>query len=95
MYRLLEEGIAAQVAESIPKLGQGALVKEEEEMKRDSKVAQEASMNVTSGTTARVLARGERKFGRNDTVRVTNGTETKEMKYKKAEELLAKGWRVV
>jgi preprotein translocase subunit SecA len=38
---------------------------------------------------------GEKKYGRNDHVKVTNGTETREMKYKKAEELLAQGWKVV
>jgi preprotein translocase subunit SecA len=30
--------------------------------------------------------------GRNDVVTITNGTETKQMKYKKAEELLKQGW---
>lgn len=38
---------------------------------------------------------GPQKFGRNDQVTVTNGTETKQMKYKKAEELLLKGWRII
>ena len=33
--------------------------------------------------------------GRNDMVKVTNGAEVKEMKYKKAEELLSQGWRLV
>lgn len=33
--------------------------------------------------------------GRNDLVTITNGTEIKEMKYKKAEELLQEGWKVV
>lgn len=35
------------------------------------------------------------KFGRNDHVVITNGSETKEMKYKKAEEFLTKGWTIV
>lgn len=35
-------------------------------------------------------------FGRNDKVTITNGTETREMKYKKAEALLETGeWRIV
>ena len=34
-------------------------------------------------------------LGRNDMVKVTNGAEVKEMKYKKAEELLSQGWRLV
>lgn len=33
--------------------------------------------------------------GRNDIVKITNGTEVREMKYKKAEELLSQGWRIV
>lgn len=36
-----------------------------------------------------------KKLGRNDMVTVTNGTETKELKFKKAEELIAQGWRIV
>jgi preprotein translocase subunit SecA len=32
---------------------------------------------------------------RNDKVTVTNGTESREMKYKKAEQLLKQGWRIV
>ncbi|TAJ13231.1 preprotein translocase subunit SecA [Patescibacteria group bacterium] len=35
------------------------------------------------------------KLGRNDRVTITNGQETKEMKFKKAEEYLAKGWTIV
>lgn len=34
-------------------------------------------------------------YGRNDKVTITNGTETKEMKFKKAEEFLGKGWHIV
>ena len=38
---------------------------------------------------------GVGKIGRNDMVKITNGTETKEMKFKKAEKLLQTGWRLV
>lgn len=38
---------------------------------------------------------GVGKIGRNDMVTITNGTETKEMKFKKAEKLLQTGWRLV
>jgi hypothetical protein len=40
-------------------------------------------------------AGGAAQYGRNDMVAITNGTETKEMKYKKAEELLRQGWTIV
>ncbi|PIR84995.1 preprotein translocase subunit SecA [Candidatus Kaiserbacteria bacterium CG10_big_fil_rev_8_21_14_0_10_45_20] len=36
-----------------------------------------------------------KKLGRNDIITITNGEETKEMKFKKAEELLKRGWRIV
>lgn len=36
-----------------------------------------------------------KEYGRNDMVSVTDGKEVKEMKYKKAEELLTKGWSIV
>ncbi|MEK7613544.1 MAG: preprotein translocase subunit SecA [Patescibacteria group bacterium] len=36
-----------------------------------------------------------KKAGRNDMVTITNGTETKQMKFKKAEALLAEGWTMV
>jgi len=38
---------------------------------------------------------GNKKYERNDIVTITNGTETRQLKYKKAEELLAVGWRIV
>jgi preprotein translocase subunit SecA len=35
------------------------------------------------------------KIGRNDLVKITNGTETRDIKFKKAEPLLKQGWRMV
>ncbi len=35
------------------------------------------------------------RVGRNDQVTITNGTETKQLKFKKAEPLLATGWKIV
>jgi len=37
----------------------------------------------------------QKKPGRNDIVKITNGAETREMKFKKAEELLKQGWQIV
>jgi preprotein translocase subunit SecA len=42
-----------------------------------------------------VVPSGAKRYSRNDHVTITNGTETKELKYKKAEEFLSKGWRIV
>lgn len=38
---------------------------------------------------------GVGKIGRNEVVTITNGTETREMKFKKAEKLLQDGWKII
>lgn len=97
LFRALEENIVERVAESIPQMGAGAFMTEEERMRRASAQAQHAAgSGSTSGGTAPKPVRNEEKIGRNDLVTITNGKETKEMKYKKAESLLASGeWKLV
>jgi len=42
------------------------------------------------------ITRSEPKIGRNDFVKITNGTETKELKYKKAQSLIETGeWKII
>jgi len=95
MFRSLEAGIIERVIELLPEMGVGAFESEEERMKRQSTIAQQAS-RTTQGGTAPAPVRSEQKIGRNELVTVTNGQETKQMKYKKAEPLLARGeWKVV
>jgi preprotein translocase subunit SecA len=95
MFRSLESGIMERVVELLPEMGVGAFESEEERMKRQSTIAQQAS-RTTQGGTAPAPVRSEAKIGRNETVTVTNGQETKQMKYKKAEALLAQGdWKLV
>ncbi len=93
MFHALEAGIRARVIEALPQLGAGAFATEQERMKRDAERAQRAVPSGEAGVQAPV--KSDRTYGRNDIVRITNGTETKEMKYKKAEALLADGWKVV
>ena len=38
---------------------------------------------------------GQKKYGRNDKIKISNGTETKIIKFKKAESLLNKGWSII
>ena len=37
----------------------------------------------------------DKKYGRNDKVKISNGTQTKELKYKKAENLISQGWNII
>lgn len=42
------------------------------------------------------IMRNEPKLGRNDLVKITNGTETKTIKYKKAKSLIEnEGWQII
>ncbi|MFA5877646.1 MAG: preprotein translocase subunit SecA [Candidatus Paceibacterota bacterium] len=50
---------------------------------------------ITNSQTIVIPSFGVEKLGRNDKVTITDGVETKEMKFKKAEEYLAKGWKIV
>lgn len=97
MFKSLQAGILERVAESIPQMGAGAFQTEEERMKRASAQAQRAAggESTSGGTTPRPMKTDD-KIGRNELVVITNGSETKEMKYKKAEPLLMSGeWKIV
>ena len=41
------------------------------------------------------IVKMDKKYGRNDKVKISNGTETKELKYKKAENLIEQGWSII
>ena len=46
--------------------------------------------------TAETITRVEPKLGRNDLVKISNGQETKELKYKKAKPLIETGeWKII
>ena len=36
-----------------------------------------------------------KKYGRNDKIKISNGSETKIIKFKKAEDLLNQGWSII
>ncbi len=79
LFRELEEGLARFATDALTRLTSGPPLGV-------------ASVSVTALPPVRL---GKGKIGRNDVVRVTNGTETREMKFKKAEQLLKAGWKLV
>jgi len=84
-----------RIAEVIPQLKPEAIRREEQEMKEERKRIQEVGGSAPNTKAPRQRVNND-EFGRNDLVTITNGTETKEMKYKKAEALLAEGeWSIV
>jgi preprotein translocase subunit SecA len=54
------------------------------------------SQSKISKVNTETIKRDEPKLGRNDLVRITNGQETQELKYKKAKLMIESGeWRIV
>jgi preprotein translocase subunit SecA len=93
MFRTLEDEITARVAEMIPQIGVGAFEDEEARMRRESEKAQQLAGERAGVVTS---VKTDTHIGRNELVKITNGKEIREMKYKKAEELLKTGlWKVV
>jgi len=95
MFREMEESYRHQVRNVLPNVGVGAFVQEEQKMKEVHESAKliggsdekESSRKFTSETP---------KIGRNDMVTITDGKETKEVKYKKAQPLIESGvWNIV
>ena len=67
--------------------------------KADSKSFNSNELNteeVVTNETTETIKRDEPKLGRNDLVKITNGQETQELKYKKAKSMIESGeWRIV
>jgi preprotein translocase subunit SecA len=79
LFRDLESSLSAAAADAVSKMASSAATPQ-----AASKFA----------ALPRAVVPGEKKYGRNDKVTITNGKETKEMKYKKAEAFLAEGWHI-
>lgn len=93
LFNAMQASIRAEVAAALPRmvLADDSRIRAEEEKTRKvildaSEAGSEVSgLPVVHGTT----------YGRNDEVTITHGGETRTMKYKKAEPLLAEGWELV
>jgi preprotein translocase subunit SecA len=99
MFKDLEYSIGEHILKLVPQIGAGAYRKEEEELKKVQAKATlvGGSSAATTGSTAPQPAKSNplEKIGRNEQVTITDGKETKTMKFKKAEPLLALGWKLV
>jgi preprotein translocase subunit SecA len=90
----LQENILTRIGDLLPNL-QPILIEKEEEIHRKQA---EAALAASQGTVAPAVSTprvAKSAPGRNDLVQITNGTVTKEVKFKKAEPLLAAGWTLV
>lgn len=102
LFREMNEATRTRLAELIPNIAEEAIRREEEELRAATQRAQLAGGSAAAGegiatsSGRSVSIKAAPKIGRNEMVKITDGTETKEMKYKKAEPLIASGaWRIV
>ncbi len=87
LFRTMEETYLSQAAAVIPNLAEAGAP-----ARKEVQVIHRAAQSITATNSGSP----RKTFERNDHVTITNGTETKEMKYKKAEPLLRDGqWKIV
>jgi len=98
LFNELKDSINHNILERIPHIGSGGLSEDEKRAREAQKKAQIISGAILKTINAGVASVGvkQHKIGRNEIVKITNGSETKSMKYKKAEPLLeAEEWKLV
>ena len=86
LFKDMEASYVGRVSQALP-----SLATTREAPAGETRTIQRALHTITGVTKAPV----RKTYERNDRVVITNGTEQKEMKYKKAEALLSAGWRIV
>jgi len=96
-FRIMEKSIARTVGESLSRivLSDSDRIQAQEEKTRQSLVAV-SSEDAEDGDASKLEPiKNEVVFGRNDHVTIRKEGETRTLKYKKAEPLLAQGWLIV
>lgn len=95
LFKEMEQSILGRIAETLPRLQPKVVQKEEEELKSESQAAQKSAGQTAESKNSGKTVVKENTIGRNELVTITNGTDTQELKYKKAEPLLSEGWSLV
>lgn len=97
LFDEMQAAALARLATVIPTVERRVVEKEEAALRKEKEAAQQSGgADALSESDAKSTQAVRKDIpGRNEFVTITNGTETKEMKYKKAEALLAEGWEVV
>lgn len=96
LFKEMQEAVVYRIAEVLPNLAPKALEAEEAEQKRIREQAARAGGEKATATPNNRPRAAAAAPGRNELVRITNGQEVRELKYKKAEELLQGGaWTLV
>jgi len=94
LFKMMQETVFDRIATALPQVQPQAVKAEEEQRKLEAKAAQKSAGATTTATKPQRSdpVVNESTFGRNDVVTIENGGQIKQLKYKKAEPLLAQGW---
>ncbi len=96
LFREMQYAVCARIAEVLPRLQPRLVAADEETLKRQAEAAQAAAgASAARASATRAPITADVAPGRNDVVTITDGTNTQTIKYKKAEPLLAQGWKIV
>ena len=96
LFEEMQHAALDRLAQVIPRIERQAVLEEDKKKREEAAQAQRSGGSVRTSTGKKQEAEKRHEYGRNEVVVVTNGKETKEMKYKKAEPLLAQGeWTIV
>lgn len=95
LFKEMQSAIIERIADVLPRIQPQIIAKEEEEMKEEAKAAQRSAGQTEESKQKNRTVVNDAAPGRNDMVSITNGTETKEMKYKKAEPFISEGWKLI
>jgi preprotein translocase subunit SecA len=93
LFKEMQEAVFGRIAAALPQVQPQAVKAEEEERKQEAKAAQKSAGATLANKSAKATpVVNEASFGRNDLVVIEKDGESQELKYKKAELLLTKGW---
>jgi preprotein translocase subunit SecA len=95
LFAEMKHAVLTRIIEVLPRLMVQAVDKDEAELKKQSAAAISSSQSPESVSEKSLPSVTKNDKGRNEIVTVTNGTETRQLKFKKAQELLSEGWTLV
>lgn len=95
LFREMQESTLYRIADIIPTMQPAAIEKEEAELRKEkANIERSISSSSEPKTGVTKPRQNTTAYGRNDIVTLEKDGEVKEMKYKKAETLLASGWNL-
>ena len=96
LFKEMQEAALSRIAELIPNVEKRVIDKEEESLRKAQAAAKRVGGAANADSVSEATVSKKPEYGRNELVTITNGTDTEEMKFKKAERLITEeGWTIV